>query len=57
MTIQIDEVQTEVQVDGDTGSAVPAPAEAEWDRLAQLRGLQAQLQADAARTRACGNDD
>lgn len=58
MTIQIDEIQTEVQVGAESGAAGAAPApEPPWQPLARLRTLQQVLKADDARTAASGNDD
>ena len=56
MAIQIDEIQTDVQVDQAPASAPPAP-ESAWQQLQSLRQLQQQLRCDEARTRACGNED
>ena len=57
MAIQIDEIQTEVQVDRTPSAAAPPPPEPPWQQLQSLRQLQAQLLCDEARTRACGNED
>lgn len=57
MAIQIDEIQTDVQVDRTPTSAAPSPPEPPWQQLQSLRQLQAQLRCDEARTSACGNED
>ena len=58
MALQIDEVQTEVQVQRESEAAAPTPAaEPPWQQQARARQLLQQLLCDDARTRACGNDD
>ena len=57
MAIHIDEIQTDVQVDPTPAAAPSAAPEPPWQKLQSLRQLQAQLQCDEARTRACGNED
>ena len=57
MAIQIDEIQTDVQVDRTPTSAPSAPPEPPWQALQRLHQLQAQLLCDEARTSACGNED
>ena len=57
MPIHIDEIQTEVEMQGERPAPQAAAAEAEWQRIAALRRQLMQLLADDARTRACGNED
>ena len=58
MTIHIDEVQTDVQVQAEPGGAAAAAApEPAWQQLARARQARQQLLCDDARTSALGNDD
>lgn len=57
MAIQIDEIQTDVQVDRAPAPTLAAPPESPWQKQQRLCQLQAQLRCDEARTRACGNED
>ena len=56
MTLHIDEVQTDLQVQAEP-TATPPEADPPWQELARLRQLQRQLRCDNARTSACGNED
>lgn len=57
MPLHIDEIQTDIQVEGgEAGAAAPAPPPV-WQQLAQLRGLFDRLLDDSARTSATGNED
>lgn len=55
--IYIDEIQTDVQVQGDEPRAGRSEAEPPWLKLARLQALQQRLHEDQARTSASGNED
>jgi hypothetical protein len=54
--IHIDEIQTEVQVEGSDAPAQRNEPDPLWQQLARLRQLQQRLLDDDARTSAWGNE-